>query len=48
MVKIKKKNVKPYILPFLVLCLGIFLRVFYLGQIPGGYYRDEAYGALNS
>lgn len=48
MVKIKKRNVKPYILPFLVLCLGIFLRVFYLGQIPGGYHRDEAYGAWNA
>lgn len=43
-----KHNIKKYILPILLLGLGIFLRVFYLGRIPGGYHRDEAYGAWNA
>lgn len=48
-----KKNVhlsrlgKKY-LPWLIFILGILLRCVYLGQVPGGYHRDEAYGAWNA
>lgn len=31
-----------------ILLLGIILRVIYLGVIPGGYHRDEAYAAWNA
>jgi len=32
----------------LILILGIFLRIIYLGSVPGGYHRDEAYAAWNA
>ncbi len=35
-------------LPILILGMGILLRVIYFGAIPGGYHRDEAYGAWNA
>ncbi len=42
------KKHKDWCLLFLILSAGIFLRVFRLGEIPGGYHRDEAYGAWNA
>ena len=45
---VKYKNLINKYLPALVLLLGIALRVIYLGDIPGGYHRDEAYGAWNA
>lgn len=35
-------------LPIIVFLLGTFLRVIYLGDVPGGYHRDEAYSAWNA
>lgn len=35
-------------LPALIFIGGILLRVICLGSIPGGYHRDEAYGAWNA
>ncbi len=35
-------------IPILILALGILLRLVYFGIIPGGYHRDEAYGAWNA
>ena len=35
-------------LVWLILLLGIIVRVVYLGRIPGGYHRDEAYAAWNA
>ncbi len=36
------------ILPYLLLALGAFLRLFLLSKVPGGYHQDEAFVALNS
>lgn len=35
-------------LPIFLLVGGILLRIICLGEIPGGYHRDEAYGAWNA
>lgn len=36
------------ILPFLLLGLGAFLRLFLLGEVPGGLHRDETFVAWNA
>ncbi len=36
------------LLPYLLLALGAFLRLFLLSKVPGGYHQDEAFVALNS
>ena len=33
---------------FLILCLALFLRFFYLGKIPNGFYSDEAAYGYNA
>ncbi len=45
----KIKNRTPqWFLPLLLILLGAFLRLFYLGAIPGGVHQDECFVALNS
>ncbi len=35
-------------LVWMILLLGIAVRIIYLGSVPGGYHRDEAYAAWNA
>ena len=39
---------KYTILFFLILIFGSLLRLVQLGEVPGGYQMDEAYGAFNA
>ncbi len=39
---------KEKILPLMIILLGIALRIYCFGDVPGGYHRDEAYGAWNA
>lgn len=36
------------VLPLLLLMLGAFLRLIYLGKVPGGMHQDEAFSAWNA
>lgn len=39
---------KSTILFFIILIFGSLLRLVQLGNVPGGYQMDEAYGAFNA
>lgn len=46
-----KKTIEQHkytILFFLILIFGSLLRLVQLGNVPGGYQMDEAYGAFNA
>ncbi len=49
MLNIREKIIKyRKYLPLFIIIGGILLRVICLGAVPGGYHRDEAYGAWNA
>lgn len=47
--KIKEKTKLPaFAAPLLLILLGAFLRLFYLGAVPGGIHQDESFSLLNA
>lgn len=47
-IKMVQNKIPLWILPLLLMLLGAFLRLFYLGVVPGGIHQDECFVALNS
>ena len=43
-----RKKLYHYLLPILLLFLGALLRLFALGEVPGGMHQDESFVALNA
>lgn len=44
----KKESTIKQLLPLAILLLGAFLRLWALGQVPGGMHQDEAFVAWNA